>query len=252
MKNLPYTFLAAVISFTRFPIKCSSLTSLHFKQAHYFLPLIGVCIGLAVAAIYWLTGFIVKPDTAILIALISGILLTGAIHEDGFADCCDGFGGGNTAETILTIMKDSRLGTYGVLGLISLLSIKYALFCNLLPASLMVAFITIAAMARLCPLWVMYFTPALNTTNAKMSAELHHDIYPLLLTTTISFVCLFALQSLQVVALLAFTLLVCSSLCSLYFRKKLGGYNGDCLGASEQIAEIMLLLALLIYQSLLF
>ncbi len=74
----------------------------------------------------------IGEDIAIIASIIAGILTTGAFHEDGFADCCDAFGGGWTKEKILTIMKDSRLGTFGVIGLISILAVKFLLLKEIL------------------------------------------------------------------------------------------------------------------------
>jgi adenosylcobinamide-GDP ribazoletransferase len=90
-----------------------------------YLPLIGWMAGIVAAIVYLLANYLFGDTLAVLFSMVATVLLTGAFHEDGFADVCDGFGGGWTKDRILDIMKDSRLGTYGVLGLILLLGIKF-------------------------------------------------------------------------------------------------------------------------------
>src|SRR5882724_4395211 len=100
------------------------------KSPRYF-PLIGWIVGGISILVFLAFNKFFSENIALLASMIAGILTTGAFHEDGFADTCDGFGGGWTKEKILLIMKDSRLGTYGVIGLISILASKYLLLKEL-------------------------------------------------------------------------------------------------------------------------
>jgi adenosylcobinamide-GDP ribazoletransferase len=76
---------------------------------------------------FYLGGFLWPQTSAVILALVCGILLTGAFHEDGFADVCDGFGGGYEKQRILDIMKDSQIGVYDALGLVLLMALKVSL-----------------------------------------------------------------------------------------------------------------------------
>ena len=87
-------FCAALTSFTRLPITSTQLNAQHFTQAAHYLPLVGLGLGLWCAGIYQLASLFFLPLSATILALIAGMLATGALHEDGFADCCDGLGGG--------------------------------------------------------------------------------------------------------------------------------------------------------------
>src|SRR6185369_2563088 len=78
------------------------------------------------AAVYALAALVLPPAVAVLLSTAAGIYATGAFHEDGFADMCDGFGGGSTRERVLEIMKDSRIGAYGAIGILLLLATKIA------------------------------------------------------------------------------------------------------------------------------
>ena len=114
------SFFASLMFFTRLPWwRLRSVPKEAFEHVVDWWPLIGWLTGGVMSAVFLaasLLGF--APAVAALLAISARLLLTGALHEDGLADFCDGFGGGSTRERTLFIMKDSHIGTYGVLGLI--------------------------------------------------------------------------------------------------------------------------------------
>ena len=121
------TFFTALMFFTRIPVPGSIPYSKELlNKALRFFPLVGGIVGGIGAGILWLGMLIFPFPLALLLSMVVTIFITGAFHEDGFADFCDGYGGGITKERILEIMKDSRLGTYGTIGLIGILSVKFA------------------------------------------------------------------------------------------------------------------------------
>lgn len=119
MKHIIYRILATLMFFTRLPLwKIANVPADHFKKVVPMWPMVGWLTGGLMAVVYVCTAFFWHSTLPIILALLTRVLLTGALHEDGFADFCDGFGGGTTKERTLEIMKDSHIGTYGVLGLI--------------------------------------------------------------------------------------------------------------------------------------
>ena len=124
MPPSPNTFnmnnvLAAFIMLTRLPFwKIKEVPAECFKHVVPYWPLIGWLTGGVMAAVLWLAGQIMPVSLAWILALIARLLVTGCLHEDGLADFFDGFGGGTTRERTLAIMKDSHIGSYGVIGLI--------------------------------------------------------------------------------------------------------------------------------------
>ncbi len=247
MINFPRALQAAFVMFTRLPLSSGKLKTLHFQHAHYFLPLIGLVVGLGMAFVYQITQVYLQPTTSVYIALLSGILFTGALHEDGFADCCDGFGGGQSREKIIEIMKDSRLGSFGALGLIVLIGLKITLFNNI-PASFhVVTFITMSIVARLVPLMLMVFLPYLADSPSKMTGGMQIRFIPLSISILMAILIVQILNDWQFVLVLVVTAFLLSVCCQWYFRQKLQGYNGDCLGASEQIAECYILFLMALY-----
>ena len=107
--------LAALMFFTRLPFwRIKQVDAACFKHVVDYWPFAGWLTGGTMALVYWLAAGWFPGSVAALLAVGTRILLTGALHEDGLADCCDGFGGGTSRDRILSIMKDSRIGTYGV------------------------------------------------------------------------------------------------------------------------------------------
>ena len=112
-------FFTAVMFFTRIPCpKWVDHSEEYLNKASMYFPLIGWIVGGFSALIFWVSIFLFPVSISLIFSMIASILITGAFHEDGFADVCDGFGGGWTKEKILEIMKDSRVGSYGVIGMI--------------------------------------------------------------------------------------------------------------------------------------
>lgn len=247
MKNHWLGFLAALISFTRLPVKNQTLTAEDFNRAINYLPLVGLVVGsLCAGAFYALQG-IVPTDVAILAAVISGILLTGAIHEDGFADCCDGFAASRDKDSILRIMKDPANGSFASLGLIALFSSKLVLLAQLPQEMIITALMAMHVMARALPLFIAHTLDHCNQQHSKMSANLAIDpgIQGVQMLLIWGFVAYFL--PLTLLALLFLGLLLLGILARRFFRARLQGYNGDCLGAVEQLAEILILFLFVAY-----
>lgn len=111
--------LAALIFFTRLPFwRIAEVPADCFKRVVPLWPLTGWLTGGIMAAVFWLCSCVMPPLMAWTAAVAARLLVTGCLHEDGLADFCDGMGGGTTRQRVLEIMKDSHIGTYGVVGLI--------------------------------------------------------------------------------------------------------------------------------------
>ena len=119
MKKELRIFFTALMFYTRIPCRVwVDHSEDYLNKATRYFPLIGWLIGLAMALVIYGSLFILPISVCVILALAVSVLMTGAFHEDGFGDVCDGFGGGWTKSQILEIMKDSRVGTYSVVGFI--------------------------------------------------------------------------------------------------------------------------------------
>src|SRR5436190_21504127 len=132
MKKELHIFFTALLFYTRIPCpKNIDHNPDYLNKTSRYFPLVGWIVGGITFVVYYLSAFIFTSEIAVVLSIIAGILVTGAFHEDGFADVCDGFGGGWTKDKILLIMKDSRVGAFGVIGIISMLAAKYLLLREL-------------------------------------------------------------------------------------------------------------------------
>ena len=250
MKQQWTVFLIALGFLTRIPIGTIDFSPDKLNQASRYFALVGTIIGLVCAAVVWILSQILDQPTAIFMAMIVGFYLTGGFHEDGLADVCDGFGGGYTAQKKLTIMKDSRLGTYGTLGLFSALGLKFLLLCQL--ANPMLALILMHTLSRATATSIIY-------SSRYATADLASKTKPLAQQMTTTSLIVIVLTSLLVLVLLSTTYLsalhsliliaVCLAARQLliqWFEHHLGGYTGDCLGFAQQVIEILGYLTLIL------
>jgi adenosylcobinamide-GDP ribazoletransferase len=128
MKKEIRIFFTALMYFTRIPVpKGIDHDPAWLQKAPKYFPLVGIVVGFGCALIFIVFARFASFGIGIIASMTAGLLITGAFHEDGFADVCDGFGGGWTKEKILLIMKDSRIGAFGAIGLIAILGSKFLL-----------------------------------------------------------------------------------------------------------------------------
>lgn len=236
---------AAAIFFTR--LKLPSLPLLlpgDERRATAWWPLVGAVVGAAVAGAGWLAAQVWPVGVAAGLALAAGILLTGALHEDGFADVCDGLGGGRTRERALEIMRDSTLGAFGVLGLIMLLGLKWQAMAALPPAALPAALIAAHAASRGGALAMTLALPYARSDGRAAQRMTGVPAARDRVGAALAFVPLLLLAPASWLPCLAAAALAWAG-CFLSFRRRLGGYTGDCLGFTQQLGEAAILLAAL-------
>lgn len=232
----------ALSFYTRLPINNPALDYSQLPQASIYLPVVGWIVGAGSALAFYVAIQLWSQLTAVIIALGMGIVLTGGLHEDGFADVCDGFGGGWDKTRILAIMKDSHIGVYAVLGLLLLLSLKISVLSNMPLMTVPWTLLAAHSVSRFAPLMLMYSYNYARNENSKAAAAVYAPtIKELLFAATLSCVPLLFLPALCWLAI-GWVLLVNHWL-GCYFYRHIGGYTGDCLGASQQIAEVIFYLS---------
>jgi adenosylcobinamide-GDP ribazoletransferase len=259
-----YRILQSAFMFlTRLPVsKHLDHNEVYLQKATKYFPLVGWVVGAICGLVFLVANKFLTEDIAILASMIAGILTTGAFHEDGFADACDGFGGGWTKEKILLIMKDSRLGTYGVIGLIGILGSKFLLLQSLpkyAPAefseaanifmaykNFLLLLIAAHALSRFMAVTVIQQYEYVRDADGKSKPLAHHklnigELLTALLFTTIPFLFLSWHFALCIIPVIAGRFYLAA-----YYKKWIGGYTGDCLGALQQVTEIIFYLSALI------
>jgi len=244
-------FFAALRFFTRLPVpRWVGHSAEQLNHAARWFPAVGWIVGASGAAVT-LAAWQVWPTTvAVLLGMAATLLLTGAFHEDGLADTIDGLGGGRTREDTLSIMKDSRIGSYGAIGIGIALLLKFAALNELAvpPASTFLAVLIGGhAVSRLASTTLIFFLDYARAEDARSKAK---PLATRLGKGELAFAalcgllpCLF-LPWAQAAVALALVALV-TWLAARIFVRRLGGYTGDCLGATQQLAEIAFYLGLL-------
>lgn len=261
-------FVLAVGFFTRFPVPSQpNFVESDLNHATKFFPLVGLLIGIFSASIFYVCSLLLTQPNAVLISMAATIYLTGAFHEDGLADSADGLGGGYSREQVLTIMQDSRLGTYGAAALFFVLMAKFQVLVALQKDFVVFGLVAGHALSRLCAVWLINSLPYAKpdnqyTSKAKPLATqiskagfICANIFGLLPMLLIIWIIFVATHGFWLVCLIFVALQVlCIGGAWWWWRcllaRKLGGYTGDNLGAMQQITELAFYFAGLIYLAL--
>ena len=269
-------FLLAVQFFTRIPITGALAAWVGFSPAmlrasagHF--PGVGVLVGAVAAGVYALLAALL-PDTtyaplvAATLSTVVTVLMTGGFHEDGLADVADGLGGSYDKARALEIMKDSRVGAFGAMALVLALLAKVALVALLgtmtgVPEGfdeapfkawyVCSALFAAHVVSRTLPLLLIYGLPHVGDTAASKSKPLADQIglNRLLIAFTWCFIALaVVLYALPAIDLIVACVLAVMALLWMYrlFKRRLQGFTGDCLGATQQVCEIAFYLGLAI------
>lgn len=240
--------------YTRLPVPGGVRHSAEIlNRSRQYFPTVGVIVGAVSAAVLlagtavWTTGVAVVP------AMMASVLVTGAFHEDGLADSFDGFGASRQPERIMAIMKDSRVGTYGVVGLALVLLLKYASLVTLSAVSVSTTALVILnahVFSRLAASTVADVLPYARDLDARTSADGSSKIKPiadqplpvgarvLSIVPVVPGAVALALADPGAVLALAVAAAGVGFAAVSYLRRRLGGYTGDCLGAAQQLAEV--------------
>ncbi|HUY87860.1 MAG TPA: adenosylcobinamide-GDP ribazoletransferase [Pirellulales bacterium] len=237
-------FLTRVPTPTR-PISESQHEGPRLQLATIYFPLVGALIGLATGTVIWLASCAWPIWLAVSLGLVVEALLTGALHEDALADCCDALGGGWTRTDVLRILDDSRLGTYGVLGLAFALFLRAGALASLDASLLLPAVVASAAIGRWAMVLAMAWLaplpdrPSLTQQTGRQTLGVH--VFWGACTALAGSLPL-AFQSpwrfgLSIAVVLAVTAWFVS-----YLRRRIGGTTGDAVGAVCYVSQIVVLL----------
>jgi len=245
--------LATLMFFTRLPFwRLTDVPADRFKRVVPRWPLVGWLTGGLMALTIFLSSHIFPLTLAWILALLIRIILTGCLHEDGLADFLDGFGGGRTRERTLEIMKDSHIGTFGVVGLI----VYFAALLQLptvLPRETLIAVVLCGdCWAKCCAAQLINFLPYARTEETAKNKTVYErmSLGELLLCffggLAPAFICIFALGWLphRFCWLLLVPVAVMWLLRTL-MKQRIQGYTGDCCGATFLLCELSFYLATL-------
>lgn len=237
-------FILAIGFFTRIPVP--SVENFHesdLNHAAKYFPLVGLLIGAIAALVYLAANKIFTQDIAIIFSMIASIYVTGAFHEDGLTDAIDGLGGGWEKEQVLTIMQDSRIGSYGAVAIILALLLKFTSLSHITPMLMPAVLLAGHSVSRLCAVLVMATQPYVKPSGKAKPLATQLSKPSLLVAIVFGLLPLILLHPSYYFALLPVAFVW--AWFSLILNKRLGGYTGDCLGATQQLTEIAFYLGIL-------
>jgi adenosylcobinamide-GDP ribazoletransferase len=244
-------FFIALQFFTRLPIPSwVGFEASWLQHASRYFPLVGCVVAAIAAAVYFVAALVLPAPVAAVLSTAASIYLTGAFHEDGFADTCDGLGGGLTRERVLEIMKDSRIGAYGAIGIVCMLAAKLSALAMLPPRVAVGALFLAHPLSRLAAaslIWKLEYVRgegkakplAQQMTSAEFAIAFLSALLPAPVLLAVGWMRPEAVLAALLAALLAAVWL------GRKLHKRLGGYTGDCLGAVQQLAEVFIYIGVL-------
>ena len=256
MKKELHIFFTALMFYTRIPCPATiDHNPDYLNKASRYFPLIGWIVGSVAFGVYCVFNYLVAPEIAVIFSMIASVLVTGAFHEDGFADVCDGFGGGWTKEKILMIMKDSAIGAYGAIGVVLLLLLKFQGLTQLINVSnnpkftiynsqfiILLLFVSAHSLSRLAAISIV-FTHEYSREDASSKSKPIAQSYS---WREVVGAFLFGLLPLVILSYFQWQMLLVlipvfltRFFLARYFQKWIDGYTGDCLGATQQVCEVV-------------
>lgn len=233
-------FFTALGFFTRLPVPgWVPYSPERLNASTRYFPLAGLAIAAIAAATLWLAAHLLPWPVAVLLAMVASLRASGVFHEDGLADSADGLGGGWDKTLVLAIMKDSRLGTYGTVTLIGALALKFATLQALGLQGAVLALVAIHPFSRFCATLIIRALPYVREDASAKSKPVGERIgaHELAIAALSGLAPLALLPPLRALAVLAAGLAV-TLWWGLYLKRRLGGFTGDCLGATQQLAEL--------------
>jgi adenosylcobinamide-GDP ribazoletransferase len=247
VRELEY-FFAALRFFTRLPVPAwVGHSPEQLNGAARYFPLVGVLVGFIGAAMTLAASLALPISLAVVLGMAATILATGAFHEDGFSDVCDGFGGGWDKAQVLAIMKDSRVGSYGAIGVALLLLAKWNALMEMDETYLLSALVAGHAVSRFASTALIYALDYVRDDDSSKSKPLAVRMGPgaLAIAAVFGLAPAAVLLPLPELGYALAAVAVTTLLAARYFVRRIGGYTGDCLGATQQATELAFYLGLL-------
>jgi len=242
------SFLAALQFLTIIPVPgraASSEWDMVRSMAYY--PLIGLCIGLILVLANHLFAILLPHTVVAILLIIILVLITGALHLDGFSDTLDGLGSGKSREEVLRIMRDSHAGAFGVVGVTCLLILKFTLVAEIPEETLDRSLLLMTVLGRWCMVQASY-----RSAYARLEGGLAKRVVErmgkreYLISTILALVLAASLLGLRGVFILGVNGLLGYSVRK-YFHRRLGGITGDVLGATNEASEVISLFGIMVF-----
>jgi len=213
------------------------------RSAIYF-PLVGLVLGLFLVGWHWLLGLFFPRAVADVLVMVTLVILTGALHLDGFIDTFDGIAGHKSAEDRWRVMHDSRAGGIGVVAVACLLLVKYVSLYNLPDSLLGMALVLMPVLGRWAMTYTIFAYPYARPTGLGASFKHGTGWLRLTIATIITFVVVVVLRQVTGLAVMLGIWIIVVAMAA-FFNRKFSGLTGDTYGAINELAEVFVLILIL-------
>lgn len=243
MQKILNNFLLMLQFLTRIPVnKSLNCELVNFRRGALYLPVVGFIIGSIQWAVYFLLNKVFPPTITAIFVVISGILVTGALHVDGLGDTCDGFFAFKGRERIIEIMKDSRIGTFACIAIIADIALKITATTYLIQDGLSLVIIVSPMVGRFAIVLVSFIgKPAKSSGSGNLFIG-NMSIYIVLATAVSAFGLSLVLIGIKAAVIVMAAAFITTFLSNKYSESKIGGLTGDILGANNELVEAAVLL----------
>ncbi|MEP6873866.1 MAG: adenosylcobinamide-GDP ribazoletransferase [Burkholderiales bacterium] len=243
-------FFIALQFLTRVPVpRWVGFEAAWLNQSARQFPAVGLCVGAASAVVLVAGEALFGMAVGVGLSMAASVLITGAFHEDGLADTVDALGGAVGRERALEIMKDSRIGAYGAIGLALMLGLKATALASMPLAAAVPALLlahTASRAAAVALIRVLPYAGAVEHAKAKPMAQRVERSGLVVaagwVVVVAAALCWHAPRDASAVLVSLLLALAGTAWCARWLRRSLGGYTGDALGATQQITELLMLL----------
>ncbi len=241
-------FLQAVSFLTILPVDhLSRPEEKGLARSMAYFPAVGLLIGLILVVAYFLLSFLFSKPLVLWLILGCLALLTRGLHLDGFADTVDGFAAGGPKEKILEVMRDSRIGAFGVVGLILLIGAKYLALGQITGESIPYSLMLMTVMGRNSMVWVCYRSPYARSGGGLAKPFTENLTRREMVISSASALGIGLLLYRLDGAMVFLGIGLFSLAFRFFFLKKLNGITGDTLGAANELSEFLCLILLIIF-----
>ncbi len=245
-------FLAALQFLTIIPIPWRREASPeNLGRSVGYFPVIGLIIGLILAGLNWLFGHILPSEIVNVLLIVSLVVLSGALHLDGFVDTCDGIGGHKTVEDRWQVMHDSRAGSFGIVGVVLLLLVKYVSLNSIPEPLLVTTLVLMPVVSRWVMVYAVFAYPYAKPSGLGKVLKQGTNWPKFTMATLIAVAVAAVLAQLAGLAIM-FLIWIIAVVMAAYFKSKFSGLTGDTYGAINEVAEVsvLILINLLVHMGL--
>lgn len=214
-----------------------------------FFPVVGIIIGITLTVLNWLLGMVIPTAVVNALLIVWMVIISGGLHLDGLADTCDGIGGQKPVEARLEVMRDSRVGGFGVIGIALLLLVKFVSLNSIPQYALMFTLILMPVISRWLMVYSVFAYPYARPSGLGTVFKKEATWWKFAVATIITLAVVLGLTAWQGIAYSSLGGLVVMGVTwviivavAAYFKRKFAGLTGDTYGAINEIAEVLVLI----------